>query len=544
MARYLEDWIDRYRFFIVCSVIAIIPIFFLPLTPDDPFLIPKQVAVSFFACSLGLVVLYQFKQFLQTSSKMLLVSSLIFLICISLSIPGSTNYHEGMSEFNRWIYLVILFFSAIRINWTPLRIRMIMIVGIIISGIIAISALLEFFETIPFYLYPFKTGRLYSFFGHQNIMAQYLTIMALWGTGLTLSEHNLKKRLFFLILTVLSGLAILFTFCRGAILATIISLCIFLFHFLKDIKAINMNKLLTKKVWYIVILLLFFLMAGGLLLLYMPNFQKSKTVYLLLSALNRGDSFRLTIWRDTINMLISNPLRGIGLGNYSIVYPLYKSADFNFLNLYAYNELLHIVAETGIIGFIGFILFFIVIFRISYKQLASLQFSDEKIMLLGIFYGCVATILQSMVSYDLHSSTSSAIYFISLGILCAQRAGFKKQLVNYKKFNGKIIVLLISIILSIWGIFSEAKKIIGHHYYSQALLYSKKGNGDKSIEFALRALQFQQYNPKYHYFLANKYLERGRTQIASSHFQDAQELSPFIYNLKPWYMLWKKTKEI
>ena len=292
-----------------------------------------------------------------------------------------------------------------------------------------------------------------------------------------------------------------------------------------------MDKFYDKKYRHIIILLLSSAIIAVAILFFLKTAEGDKIVQSILNAFRRGDSYRLTIWKDSIRMFILNPLTGVGLGNYSLVYPLYETVDFPWLNLYAYNELLHILTETGIIGFSGFALFFYIIFKHVWHQFASLSSSEEMPMLLPLLYGCVSTLVQGMVSYDLHSSTSSYLFFISLGILAAQRStACEKQLPNKKRLSTRIVIPCLAAFLLIWGVISEYERIKGHYFYSQGILSFKSNNTVKGMYCSLKALQYQPYKPEYHYLVGVKYGEIGDVQSSINHYRKAHKLSPYIYN--------------
>jgi O-antigen ligase len=531
MVRSFEYWIDRYRFIVICTGATVIPIFFLPFTPEDPFLIPKQSLLCLFAGVLGIVVLHPPERLLLPSRRSLLLSSLVFLISLGISIPGSTNYHSGLYELKRWIFLFVLFFSAIYIPWNSSRIRMLMILSMLVCCIVSVSALLEYFEIVPFYLYPFQTGRLYSFFGYQNIMAQYLSIMVLWGIGLTASSSTFRIRILFFIATLLSLSALLLTFCRGALVALGVCICLLCLHFYKIMKGKKVNTFLNREVWSMVLILFLLIFLGGSLFFVFTAFHDVKTTQLVMFALNRGDSNRFVIWKDTMHMFFNNPLRGVGLGNYPIVYPAYETGNSPWLILYAYNIFLHIVAETGIIGLCGFIIFSLTLFFYLHRQSALWDMSGNKMIFYFILYGCISTFIQSMVSYNFHSPTSAFFFFVSLGILCSsdRELTINRAIAFSKSRKNAVLVSCLIMPLIITGIIDEYKKIKGHYFYSQALLSLKGQDTVKGISYSAKALEYFPYNPDYHYLIAKKYRETGQIQLAFDHFLKAGELSPYIY---------------
>jgi putative inorganic carbon (hco3(-)) transporter len=59
---------------------------------------------------------------------------------------------------------------------------------------------------------------------------------------------------------------------------------------------------------------------------------------------------RLAHWQAALNMARAHPWLGVGLGNYEVVYPIYRLINWKFPLGHAHNYYLNIFAETGIIG--------------------------------------------------------------------------------------------------------------------------------------------------------------------------------------------------
>ena len=59
------------------------------------------------------------------------------------------------------------------------------------------------------------------------------------------------------------------------------------------------------------------------------------------------------MWRDTLKMIIQNPILGVGAGAWEIEAPLYQEkGEVLETDYYAHNELLQLVAEYGVFGWL------------------------------------------------------------------------------------------------------------------------------------------------------------------------------------------------
>ena len=526
---------EKLSFIIISSGIFLIPLFFLPFTPEDPFLVPKMVLLSVTALFALIAGFYPAGRLLE-EKKDLLLASVVFLACMAVSIPGSTNYHEGLYELKRWALLFVLFIVSASINWTQKRLLMLVKVGMAAGLIVSLYAILEYFEILHFYLYPFQKRRLFSFFGHHNILAQYLTFAVLWGTAFTAAGETTRSRILGFAYVLVSGAALLLTFSRASIISTIFGLGI-LFFYLSGSKVKKHGCPGKSKYLFSAILIAF----SALLLLIVITTKGEKVKGQALDMIERADSYRFTIWKDTAQIISKNPLRGVGLGNYPLVYPRYKTGPFDFLNLYAYNEPLHITAETGIIGLSGLVIFISMVLRHLKKNPVS-QSNETKPLIAGIIAGLAATLLESMLSYNLHDATSSYFFFVSLGIICSWRAGLSAACLPVGRdraggetthFHKRSVLnasaLVIAVFIALWGIYGEYRKIMGHYCYSQALVFNLSNDTKKVFEYTQKSVIYQPHNPKYHYLAAALYLQHGQKESAERHFQKARELSPYVY---------------
>jgi len=381
---------------------------------------------------------------------------------------------------------------------------------ILISALVAISALLEYFRLVPFYLYPFRGGRtLYSFFGYPNIMAQYLIVTIFWGIAILVSSETKKIRAIALICTMLSVSALLVTFSRGAIISTIMSGLFFSFLYLKIKSNVNVS---AKKIIFIVG---FLIIACTTSILLSDSASDGKTLIQIKDMFKRGDSYRIMLWSKSFNTFSVTPVTGIGLGNYRFA-----------RHIYAHNDVIQLIVETGTVGLGGFLVFIFFLFKKIQRQYAGVTDRERKVLHLGIASGLLATLMHSMVSFNLHSATSSFFFFLSAGILCSQKLtsdrGSQSQSTSIKK-NG--IALLVTVSLSLLAMYGEYRSVMSHFYFSQAIYYQKRKEVSRSLEYSLKAIQYQPYNAKYLRYAGNMYRRTGQIALAKDYFKKAKLLS-------------------
>lgn len=76
---------------------------------------------------------------------------------------------------------------------------------------------------------------------------------------------------------------------------------------------------------------------------------------------------RLAHWQAAINMAESNPILGVGMGNYDSAYDQYRTLNWEMSLSHAHNYYLNILAETGAVGLSVYLLLFAGLFTMAWK---------------------------------------------------------------------------------------------------------------------------------------------------------------------------------
>ncbi|MBW8330058.1 MAG: O-antigen ligase family protein [Thiobacillus sp.] len=92
--------------------------------------------------------------------------------------------------------------------------------------------------------------------------------------------------------------------------------------------------------------------------------------------LNRASSLRMHLWRNALTVMENHPLNGAGVRSYRYAYAQYAEADDPYVNpdgtgmAYAHQLMLEVGSETGMIGLVGLLAFFVIFIR-SGRQLKT-----------------------------------------------------------------------------------------------------------------------------------------------------------------------------
>jgi O-antigen ligase len=134
---------------------------------------------------------------------------------------------------------------------------------------------------------------------------------------------------------------------------------------------------------------------------------------------------RLAHWQAALNMAEHRPWLGIGFGNYETAY-----GDFRLLNWgdslgHAHNYYLHVLGETGIIGFAAYIAVFVNVIRLTWRTRSHPDPLSR----------CVAVGLMGTWVYLLVHSLTDNLYvnnvFIHLGVMLGLLAVLHREVTDH-----------------------------------------------------------------------------------------------------------------
>jgi len=230
---------------------------------------------------------------------------------------------------------------------------------------------------------------------------------------LSLVLYKIEKNKFFkrlsVALSIIICTAILFTFSRGVFIGLVFGMIIFAFF--------QAN---SKRVYYWILLfpVLIFIMGS---LFEVFDFYK----YCRFGYKDLGRWFlysrKIEALYQGIRMLFDHPFFGVGLGHYRVLFDSYF--PLNIAKKVIYDQKIAdcmyvtILAETGIIGFTGFLVFIGGIFKNAYRSLKAGLSDTKNLPLLGFFAGFCA-MMCSFLTYDgLYWTAPSYMFWLYAGII-------------------------------------------------------------------------------------------------------------------------------
>jgi len=213
-----------------------------------------------------------------------------------------------------------------------------------------------------------------------------------------------------------------------------------------------------------------------------------------------GDYFsgkfdRIDIYRDTLRLAGQFPVFGIGLGNFKILFPAYKTS-YSYHRLHrTHNEYLELLAETGLAGFtlMGIVAALFILAVGKYLRYSSLPF-------IGCLAALGAILLEGTFTFPFENPAVVILTLLLTGLIFAEipLRSIKIRLKSRWKKIGCGLILLI--IFALWGRTAIKTSRAESHYRS--------GDQEEGAE-ALRELQeavlLDGGNAEYHADLADCY---------------------------------------
>jgi O-antigen ligase len=143
-----------------------------------------------------------------------------------------------------------------------------------------------------------------------------------------------------------------------------------------------------------------------------------------------GVEHRRAMWLNTAAMVREAPLRGVGLGNHSVVYPEYAraaSAD-RFPRAgapadFAHNDYLQLVAELGAVG-AGISAWLAVALARMLRVLWRREEAERRALVLGVGLGLAGLGVDAAFSFPLYQALPPLVCAVYLGVLAALATRF------------------------------------------------------------------------------------------------------------------------
>ncbi len=347
-------------------------------------------------------------------------------------------------------------------------------------------------------------NRVFSSFGQPNWLAAYLSLLLPISLYKNISEYskNNIKNIFNILITISLYISILYTKSKSGIIATIISLIIFLVIYIFINKKEIIKKLFSHTNITLIIIFSFFIFST--LLTKNPISQKlfpeknnistiiddqqSNALNLLITP---SQDIRKIVWQGTFKLWKKFPIFGTGVETFAYSYYWTRPASHNltsewdFLYNKAHNEYLNYLSTTGIIGITTYLLFIIFCFI---KIISS---SANSLLKISLITSLISILITNFAGFSV--AIISLYFFLLPQIVENNDLNINNNHINKIQKFSILVIILITFYLSQKNINFYLADIA----YNQADYSDQKSDLLLASSFISSAVRLNPYEPLY-----------------------------------------------
>jgi putative inorganic carbon (HCO3(-)) transporter len=249
--------------------------------------------------------------------------------------------------------------------------------------------------------------------GGPNAFAWYLDFLLPIPLAMILIGRGKRHLLLNATAFCLGGVALFMTFSRGGWLSMLLSGFIVLAYLI--------TKLTLVKRLYTILIMILIACIGVILIVGIANPVRDRFL-----AEDGGAAYvRIPLMEVAVNMIRHHPVTGVGLNNYTLVHQNYDNTPGRVSSYFPYpvhNTMLQLCAETGVIGLLFFIVFFVVIL---YQARGLIRSENATIRAVGV--GLFAALIGAMVQAQVENASIGSSHLLPLWMLSGLVSGLREK---------------------------------------------------------------------------------------------------------------------
>jgi O-antigen ligase len=316
--------------------------------------------------------------------------------------------------------LLIYFAATLVFVDTPHRLQLLVRTITVFGFLLAILGLTQSF-TSPTKVYWFRELNQSTAFGpfiNRHHFAGYMELTIALPLGLLFAGAvDKEKRIIYLFVAGLMGVALVMTASRGGIISLVAEI-----FFLMIVTAIwrKPSERRRRKSHRVKFVLGRLGMTGALLValfLGVVLLGGEFSINRLIDSVNTNDptTGRAHFWAVTLDIIKAHPYLGTGLGAFGVIYTKYDTRNGLYRLEQAHNDYLQVLSDAGIIGAV---LAFSFVALLFWKAIVRAHSRDDfrRGVALAALSGCFAVLVHSFFDFTLHT-TSNALLFLVLAAI-------------------------------------------------------------------------------------------------------------------------------
>ena len=316
--------------------------------------------------------------------------------------------------------LLIYFAATLVFVDTPHRLRLLVRTIMVFGFFLAIFGLTQSFTspTKVYWIRELNQSTAFGPFINRHHFAGYMELTIALPLGLLFAGSvDKEKRLLFVFIAGLMGVALVMTASRGGIVSLVAEILFLVVVTAiwrrpserRRVKSHRLKRALTRLGFAAA--LLFGLFLGVILL------GGEFSINRFIDSVNTDDptTGRAHFWAVTLDIIKAHPILGTGLGAFGVIYTRYDTRNGLYRLEQAHNDYLQVFSDAGVVGAILALSFVALLF---YKGLQRARTKDDfrRGVALAALSGCFAVLVHSFFDFTLHT-TSNALLFLVLAAL-------------------------------------------------------------------------------------------------------------------------------
>lgn len=387
--------------------------------------IPFSVAISpaFTSAFISLLFTGYFVKKLINQEKISIKTSidapyLVFFLISIISIYNSIDYSSSIKGIFKLIEACLLysiFSEEVKDRAHIKKIIFSLIGGLCLASTNAIWQVLFGYDFIRHHKLINNIGlmRATGPFPNANVLGVYLAPLTVIAFGLARYNSSRTKKSALMLILLVSLTALFFTFSRPAALAVMLS--------------IMLVAIFKKDRLVIVMLTVILLIAPFIAPKNIKNWAKEVKYNPVIMLCNYD---RISIYKNTLNMIKYHPITGVGLNTFSKNYLTYKLPEPENAKtgdtIYAHNNFLHMAGEIGILGLLAFLWLLWRLFVACKSIYSRLDEPDLKNLALCLTAGLFAFLINGLTETNLYYQRVSIMFWYLVGFALSLKKFIKR----------------------------------------------------------------------------------------------------------------------
>ncbi len=316
--------------------------------------------------------------------------------------------------------LLIYFAATLVFVDTPHRLQVLVRTIMIFGFLLALFGLTQSFTspTKVYWMRELNQSTAFGPFINRHHFAGYMELTIALPLGLLFAGAvDKEKRIIFLFIAGIMGVALVMTASRGGIISLVAEILFLVIvtgiwrsHSERRRRRSGRVKRLAGRLGMAGVLL-FGLFMGVVLL------GGEFSINRFIDSVNTDDptTGRAHFWAVTLDIIKAHPYVGVGLGAFGVIYTRYDTRSGLYRLEQAHNDYLQVLSDGGIVGAVLALSFVVLLF---YKAISRAKSRDDfrRGVALASLSGCFAVLVHSFFDFTLHT-TSNALLFLVLAAL-------------------------------------------------------------------------------------------------------------------------------